>query len=62
MPDKVKERTEAQDNKDYCNYMSEGSEIEPEEPDEPVSPSTMTIGEAQESLGIIRIPYPSGNE
>jgi len=62
MPDKVIERTEAQDDKDYCDYMSKGSEIEPEETNDPASPSKMTIGEAQESLGIIRIPYPSGND
>jgi len=64
MKDYIPEYSEVRDDKDFREWMGEDMSNEPreEEDEEDTSPSTMTIGEAQEILGINRVKYPSGNE
>ena len=64
MKDYIPEYSEVRDDKDFREWMGEDMSNEPreEEDEEDTSPSTLTIGEAQEILGINRVKYPSGNE
>ena len=64
MKDYIPEYSEVRDDKDFREWMGEdmSNEQREEEDEEDTSPSTMTIGEAQEILGINRVKYPSGNE